>query len=314
MADDFELITSEEVVLNNLQMYQQDKALIDMQIATAKRYPRNLKKAIENAITLVANDPEFADECTYSLKKGGKTIAGPSVNLAKMLIQQMGNIRAENRVVGYDATHVTCEAVCFDLERNLAIRTQIKRSIVGSSGRYSEDMQVIAGNAGNAIALRNAIFAVIDASIVKRVYREAKKAITGDVSDATKLIARRTTLFDSLKAQYPEFKLTDLEICQAVGKQAVAHITADDLVLLIGFENAIKNGENFLETVFRPRDVRTPVAQKVKAEDKSEERLTKLIQSAKDIPALEKLKSHVTSNEHRDAYDKQYSSLSAKSK
>src|SRR5690606_22894062 len=94
----------------NMEVYQQDRASIDIQISTAKRYPRNLKRAIENAITIVTMDANIAQECTYSLKKGGKLITGPSVVLAKIVAQQMGNMRVEQRVVGYDATHVTCEA------------------------------------------------------------------------------------------------------------------------------------------------------------------------------------------------------------
>ena len=306
MADDFEILDTEEVSMNNLQIYQQDKAMVDMQIATAKRYPRNLKKCIDNAITVVTLDAEIAASCTYSLNKGGKNITGPSVNLAKIILQQMGNVRAEQRVVGYDQTHVTCEAVVFDLERNYAIRTQIRRSIVGSKGRYSEDMATIVGNAGNSIALRNAVFAVFDASIIKKVYNAAKQKITGDVSDVNKLTAKRIAVFEGFKNSYPDFKLSDTEICFAVKKQSPEHITSDDIVTLIGFENSIKGGEMTLESIFRPsaNSVQIP-----KAEDKSEERLIKLINSAKDRKSLEKLKPECKSIEAGRAYDAAYKTL-----
>lgn len=56
--NDFDILELTEIpnASNGLQVYQQDKALIDMQIATAKRYPRNLQKAIQNCITIVTMD------------------------------------------------------------------------------------------------------------------------------------------------------------------------------------------------------------------------------------------------------------------
>jgi hypothetical protein len=308
--NDFETVEVQEIpnATNGLQIYQQDKALIDIQIATAKQYPRNLQRAIQNAITVVTMDMEAAESCTYSLKKGGKTITGPSVHLAKIVAQQLGNIRIENRVVGYDATHVTCEAVCFDLERNFAMRTQIKRSIVGSSGRYSEDMCVIVGNAGNSVALRNAVFAVVDAAIVRKIYNAAKNKITGDVSDENKLLSRRNLLINGFKNIYSSFKLTDEEIAGAVGKKVVEHITADDLVVLIGFEKSLQAGELTFETIFRPNIVGKPVARPVVA-DKSAERIFQLIGNAKDLKALEKLSKDCTTNEARLAYDDKFKTL-----
>jgi hypothetical protein len=306
MDNDFELVETKEVGLNNLQIYQQDKAFIDIQIATAKQYPRNLKKAIENAITLVTMDIETAESCTYSLKKGGKLITGASINLAKILAQQMGNMRIENRVVGYDATHVTSEAVCFDLERNFAIRTQIKKSIVGNTGRYSEDMCTITGNAANAIALRNAIFAVVDRGVIKKVYNAAKEKITGNVSDENKLTARRNSIIEGFKQNYPSLNITDEEIAAAVGKKSISHITADDLVVLIGFEKSMKEGEMTPESVFKNQK-HTTMPQK--PEDKSSERILLLIEAAKDLKSLEKLKNDLSTTEARIKYDEKFKLL-----
>lgn len=224
----------------------------------------------------------------------------------------MGNIRIENKVVGFDNTHVTCEAVCFDLERNFAIRTQIKRSIVGNSGRYSEDMCTIVGNAGNSIALRNAVFAVIDASVVKKIYDAAKQKITGDVSDESKLIARRTVVFEGFKSAYHTMKLTDDEIAKAVGKSQINHITADDIVTLIGFEKSMAAGEMTPESVFRPTNITGPAPKP--PSDKSGERILKLISEAKTKEALEKFKKDATSEAARNAYDLKFKELTSVTK
>lgn len=229
-------------------VYQQDKAAIDMQISTAKAYPRNITRSTNNAIAVVTMDIETAKTCTYSVPRGGKAITGPSVHLAKILAQVWGNMRIDAKVVSVDQTHVTSESVCFDLETNLAIKTQVKRSIVGKSGRFNDDMITVTGNAANSIALRNAVLSVIPRAIVDKVYNAAKKTITGDVSDQTKLIAKRKKIFDAFRDMY---SVSEVEVLKSIGKAHIDHVTADDIVVLVGIGNAIKDGDTTVDQAFR---------------------------------------------------------------
>lgn len=241
-----DLVKIEEISADVL--YQQDKAAIDVQISTAKAYPRNIKRAIDNSIAIVTMDKETASTCTYAVPRDGKAITGPSVHLAKILAQNWGNLRVEAKVIGIDIKHVTSQAVCWDLENNLGIKVEVKRSIMTKRGRMSDDMITVTGNAANAIALRNAVLSVIPKAIVDKVYSEAKHKITGDVSDKTKLLARRKQVVDGLK---DTFGLTEAEITGAVGKVTIDHLTSDDLVVLIGIGTAIKDGDTDVETAFR---------------------------------------------------------------
>jgi hypothetical protein len=229
-------------------IFQQDRALIDTQVATAKQYPRNMSRATENAIFIVTLDKETAATCTYSVPRGGKAITGPSVHMAKILAQQWGNMRVEAKVVNIDEKQITSQAICFDLETNLAIKVEVKRSIIGNRGRFNDDMITVTGNAANSIAMRNAILAVIPRSVVDKVYKAAQSTIIGDISDETKLIARRKQLVDQLKDTY---NVTEVEILGAVGKAAVTHLTAEDLVTLIGVGTAIKDGDTDVDRAFR---------------------------------------------------------------
>jgi len=244
----------EEITITEVQdasvIYNQDKAFIDVQIATAKTYPRNLKRAVDNSIAIVTMDQETASTCTYSLPRGGKPITGPTVHLAKILAQQWGNLRCEAKVVEIGQKQITSQAVAFDLENNLAIKVEVKRSIMSKNGRFNDDMITVTGNAANAIALRNAILAVIPRAVVDKVYNEAKRTITGDLSDQTKLLAKRKKVFDGFKETYA---LTEQEILSAIGKAAIEHVTQDDLVVLIGIGQAIKDGETTVNDAFRPK-------------------------------------------------------------
>ncbi len=239
-------------------VFQQDRALVDAQVATAHQYPRNIKRATENAIAIVTMDKETAATCTYSVPRGGKAITGPSVHLAKILAQVWGNMRVEAKVISIDAKQVTSMGVAWDLESNLAIKVEVKRSIVSkTTGRYNDDLVTVTGNANNAIALRNAVFAVIPRAVVDRVYNASKALITGDLSTETKLIARRKEVVDALKDTY---SVTEAEILSAIGKASTTHITADDIVTLIGIGTAIKDGDATIENSFRKGKSASPDA------------------------------------------------------
>jgi hypothetical protein len=281
-------------------VYLQDKAAIDIQISTAKAFPRNITKAVNNAIAIVSMDAETAETCTYSVPRGGKAITGPSVHLAKIIAQVWGNMRVEAKVVNIDQQHTTSEAVCWDLESNLAIKTQVKRSILGRTGRFSEDMVTVTGNAANSIALRNAILSVVPRGVINKVYKAAKHTITGDVSDETKLIAKRKKVVDALRDTY---NVKEEEILKAIGKAAIEHITVDDLVVLIGIGTAIKDGDTTIDQAFKtvkPKD-------EVKS-DKETERIALMIKEAKSIPDLNKLLDHVKP-EQMDLFNEKLNAL-----
>lgn len=245
--NDVQIVETVEEV-SPLTIYQQDKAQIDVQISTAHAYPRNIKVSLNDAIAVVTMDVDTAKTCTYSLPRGGKAITGPSVHLAKILAQVWGNLRVEAKVVSIDAKTITSEAVCFDLQKNLAIKAQVKRSIMGKAGRFNDDMITVVGNAANAIALRNAILSVIPRAVVDKVYNAAKQKITGDLSDETKLISKRKQVVEALRDTYG---VTEKQILGAIGKAAVEHLGSDDLVVLIGIGTAIKDGDTTVELAFK---------------------------------------------------------------
>jgi hypothetical protein len=195
-------------------------------------------------------DTETASTCTYAVPRSGKQITGPSIHLAKILAQFWGNLRVEAKVINIDARHVTSQAIAYDLENNLAIKVEVKRSIMGKFGRFNDDMITVTGNAGNSIAMRNAILSVIPRAVVDKVYKSALNTITGDVSDKTKLIAKRKQVLDGFKDSYG---VTEPEVLKAIGKASVEHIDAEILVTLIGIAQAIKDGDTTVEDAFKSK-------------------------------------------------------------
>lgn len=287
-----DIITIEQV--GSELIYQQDKAQIDTQIATAKAFPRDLKKSVEDSIFTATLDLETASSCSYALPRGGKTINGPSVHLALILAQNWGNLRIEAKISSIDNKSITSQAVCFDLEKNIAIKVEVKRSIMTKTGRMNDDMITVTGNAANSISLRNAILKVIPKAVVDKVAKSAKQLITGDISDETKLIKKRNSVLEGFKNSYG---VTEQEVLDILGKPSTANITGEDLVTLIGYAQSIKDGDSTADLIFRSKKVN-----EAKKEEKVDSaKLTIRINQAKTLEALEKLKAEIP-EEDTDTY------------
>ena len=127
---------------------------VDIQIATARQYPRNITAFKRQAMDMATLDDETAASCFYCLPRGGKKIMGPSARLAEIVASAWGNMRAQSKVVEVNDKEVVAEGACWDLEKNVLISVQVRRRITDSKGiRFNDDMIVVTGNAASSIAL-----------------------------------------------------------------------------------------------------------------------------------------------------------------
>ena len=227
-----------------------ERANVDSQVATAKQYPRDLARSVNNSIAMTTMDYATAQSCGYALPRGGKPITGPSVHLAKLLVSNWGNMRAEAKVVQITDKQVISRGTCWDLENNVATAFEVRRSIVGKGGkRFTDDMITVTGNAANAIAYRNAVFSVIPKAITDKVYQAAQHFITGDLSDEEKLVARRKKCIDFFKDEYG---ITEQEVVMLCGKQTVNQIKADQIALLLGITQSLTDGDTTVDELMKP--------------------------------------------------------------
>lgn len=227
-----------------------ERANVDSQVATAKQYPRDLARSVNNSIAMATMDYATAQSCGYALPRGGKPITGPSVHLAKLIVSNWGNMRAEAKVVQITDKQVISRGTCWDLENNVATAFEVRRSIVGKNGkRFTDDMITVTGNAANSIAYRNAVFSVIPKAITDKVYQSAQHFITGDLSDEEKLVARRKKCIDFFKDEYG---INEQEVIMLCGKQTVNQIKADQIALLLGITQSLKDGDTTVDELMKP--------------------------------------------------------------
>lgn len=248
--ENYEVLPVEAQEVQVVQVDAVERANVDSQVATAKRYPRNIKRSIDNSIVMATMDSETAQSCGYALPRGGKPITGPSVHLAKIVVSNWGNMRTEAKVVQITDKQIISRGTCWDLEANVASAFEVRRSIVDSKGkRYSDDMITVTGNAANSIAYRNAVFSVVPKAVVDKVYKAAQRFITGDLSDEEKLIKRR---IDAINHFNEEWGITEAEIIRLCGKQTVNQIRANEIALLLGMAQSLKDGDTTVEDLMKP--------------------------------------------------------------
>lgn len=227
-----------------------ERANIDIQVSTAKQYPRSISRCANNAVAIATMDKDTAQSCGYALPRGGKPITGPSVHLAKIIAQQYGNLRAEAKVVEITDKQVVSRGTAWDLENNYAVSFEVRRSIIGRNGnRFSDDMITVTGNAANSIAYRNAIFGIVPKSITDKAYKAAQHLITGDLSDEEKLIKRRD---GAIKHFTETYGISEEEVIKLCGKHTVNQIQADEIALLLGFAQSLKDGDTTVEELMAP--------------------------------------------------------------
>lgn len=248
--ENYEVLPVEAQDVQIVQVDAVERANVDSQVATAKRYPRDIRRSIDNSVVMATMNQETAQSCSYALPRGGKPITGPSVHLAKIIVSNWGNMRTEAKVVQITDKQVISRGTCWDLETNVASAFEVRRSIIGKNGqRFSDDMITVTGNAANSIAYRNAVFAVIPKAITDRVYYAAQKFITGDLSDSDKLLKVRTGILNNFKNNYG---ITEEEVVKMCGKQTVNQIGADEISMLMGTIQALKDGDTTVDELMKP--------------------------------------------------------------
>lgn len=246
------------------------KAEIDIQISTAKAYPRDIAKFKKKAVSMACLDRETAETCFYSLPRGGKTITGPSVRLAEIVLSAYGNLRAAANVIANDRKTVTARAMCHDLESNTCIAIEVKRKITDKHGRtYTEDMQVVTGNAACAIALRNAIFKVIPMAFTKDIYDNVRRVAAGNLTD---LNTRRKNAIEHFK----HMGVTEDRIFAVIEVSDIEGIDLEKLLVLIGLSNALRDGDTSIEEAF------PPILKKTETQDKADEAMKKTVEEIKE--------------------------------
>lgn len=223
------------------------RAEIDIQISTAKRYPRSIAKFVSEAKTMVSIDPDLAAQCTYWLparQGSSEQITGPSVRLSEIVAVCWGNLRVVGRITDDDGKFVTAQGVAIDLERNVGYSVEVRRGVVTKQGkRFGDDMIKVTCNAAIAIATRNAVFKCIPRAFVNLIEEEAMRVAKGDVKS---LGTRTESALDWFRGK----GVKEESVFLALGITGREDMTLDLLGKLNGMRTAVKDGTSSIDELF----------------------------------------------------------------
>jgi len=237
--DNTEVLTAESGTVALL-----NKGEIDMQIATAHKYPRSIKNFRNEALAMVTLNENIAQECIYSLPRDGKNIEGPSARFAEVIVSAWGNSRAGARVVSDQGDFVTAQAVFHDLEKNVAITYEVQRRIVDRQGRrFKTDLIGVTANAACSIALRNAILKGVPKAFWADLYESARSTAIGDMQTLANRRARALGVLHKMGVQ-------PAQVFAYLGIGGEEDLTLEHLGTLFGLTTAIRDGDTTPEQAF----------------------------------------------------------------
>jgi hypothetical protein len=222
------------------------KSEVEAQLDAAHKYPRSIKRFIQEAMSLATLTTEVAESCIYSIPRDGKMLSGPSVRLAEIMASAYGNLHVGARILGAEEREIHAQGIAWDLEKNLRVTVEVARRITGKTGkRFGDDMIQVTGAAAASIALRNAVFRVVPRSYVQVVYEKCRAVAVGD---ATTLAARRAEVI----ARLGKLGVPPERVMARLGVKGTEDIGLEQLETLIGLGTAIKTGEQPIDEAFPP--------------------------------------------------------------
>lgn len=228
----------------------QERASIDIQIATAKQYPRSLAQFTQRAVAYATIDEDTAESCLYRRPvgkdaNGRQTFAeGMSVRTAEIVGSCFGNLRVGARIVEQTDRYVKAQGVAHDLESNYYGSSEVIESTVNKWGKpYDERMRVVVAKAALAKARRDAIFQVVPRALAKPIEKAVRNLLYGDAKSLSK---RRSAAEQWIK----KLGIEEERVYEALGIGGIEDMTDKHLETLTGLRTAIKDGEVSIDEAF----------------------------------------------------------------
>lgn len=235
---------------------------IDIQIATAKKFPRSMTQFKKDALEMVSMDEETAASCIYRRPVGKdqqtgeqKFAEGLSIRMAEIVAACYGNLRYGAFLVEQTERFVKARGFCHDVQKNVAATSEAVESTVKKGGApYDERMRVVVAKACLSKAARDAVFKVVPRALCRPLEDMAKQVAVGD---AKTLVTRR----DQALKWCASKGVTTERVCRALDIKGIDDIGIAQLELLTGLRTAINDGDITLEEAFpsKPADQQAAV-------------------------------------------------------
>lgn len=221
---------------------------VQVAMVAAKRFPRDSYTAY-NRIMQDCKRRTLAEKSMYEFTRGGSTVTGPSIHLAKAIARNWGNLDSGFKVLEQSAKESTVMAYCWDLETNYRetkvftvqhIRETKKGAYVLTDSRDIYEM--IANQA--ARRERSCILSVIPQDIVDAAVGQCIATLSGDGK-----ITKEDAVRDIISRFQDKFGVSKEMLENYIGRKAEA-FTIQSVNRLRGVYTALQDGTSSVEQYF----------------------------------------------------------------
>jgi len=209
---------------------------IEASMILAQQFPRNYND-VWGAVMKVCERRTLAEKATYSYPRGGSTISGPSVYLARAIFQNYKHLRIGLNILRDDESTRTIQGYCWDVQMGSKseFSDTFQKLIYRKQGGWikpdERDLRELTMRRG-AILIRTAIFHIIPSDIIEdaivKCRATLKSAIKDPRSEAKNLIL-----------DFDRYGVTAAMLSSYIGTE---NWCADDIVELSGILNALRDG------------------------------------------------------------------------
>lgn len=234
-----------------------EEAEMKAAIVLAKRFPRDESEAYTR-IMRACDRPSFAESANYAFPRGGQTVTGPSVDLARELARIWGNIRYGMRIVSEDDERVHVKGYAYDLESNTYVESEDKfAKLVQRRNRVTRETEWVKAderdlrelvNKRGAICVRNAVLQLLPSDIVQDAMARSRdtvqKLARGEIQqDREQAIRRLALAFHDIGVNG--------EMIAGYLKHPMELITNEEIADLRAIYKSIRDGNSRREEYFR---------------------------------------------------------------
>lgn len=234
-----------------------EEAEIKAAIVLARSAPRNEMGAYQK-ILKACQRPSFADGAAYSFPRGGSTVVGPSVYLAREMARCWGNVRSGIRVVSMDREYVHVKGYCYDLETNAYKESESKfRALVQRKDKQTGETRWVTPderdlreliNKHGAICERNAILQSLPPDFVDDAMESSSKTLRDAAAKQLKDNPAQTA--KDMVVAFEPLGVT-AEMLTAYLGHALDIMTAEEVAKFKGIYASIRDGQSRREEHFQ---------------------------------------------------------------
>lgn len=157
---------------------------IQSAITIARRFPRNEDEAFAKLMKACART-SFAEDASYKFPRGGESVDGPSVNLAREGARVWGNIRYGLDIIRDDADSRQVRGWAWDLETNVKVTAEddfaklVYRKAKGWVKVDERDLRELTNRRG-AILIRNCILQLLPKDLIEDARAAAAETLKAE--------------------------------------------------------------------------------------------------------------------------------------